>query len=194
MFHPKICDLQYFQEMHDRRYHPDIHGKPLMVRVAHLHQHLVKYSSSDVKRNQTYPDALACIFSIANALNLNITYGYMQLEENIDTLDDFTKIYHDDRLVEQYRIEMGKLAKLLEGFDHVESLDYRKLVCTALLRVLSILIQLNQMDGNTPTSLGRDYLKTIFKIKARNIFYCHYHTEDYNTPVYRSLHLLAESM
>lgn len=192
MFHPTIIDLQYFQELHDKRYHLDIYSKPLMTRVAHLHQHLVKYSSSEVKRNQTYPDALACVLSIANAINLNISFGFLSIEQSVTNLDDIPQVYHDDYLVEQYRIELGKLAKQLEGFDHVEPLEYRKQIGASIVTVLSILVQLYRSDGPTGFVFESAYLKKLIEIKSKSIFFPHYHTADYSDPTYKSIYRFAE--
>ena len=122
---PSVIDLQYFQELHDRRYHVDIHSLPLMRRVAHLHQHLVKYSSSTVKRDQTYPDALACLLSMANAFNLNISNGFGLNEYAVNTLDDIGQEWCTDVMLEKYRQALGHMAKLLEASDHTEDYEYR---------------------------------------------------------------------
>ena len=188
MFHPNIFDLQYFQELHDRRYHVDIHSLPLMRRIAHLHNHLVKYASSDVKRTQTYPAAVACIFSIANALNFNISNGFGKVEQAVFTLDDVQQVYHVDQMMAQYRIQLGAFAKLVEGFDHVENLDYRARIQGVLMEILSILVQMYKyIDGGSGGVLTTEYLTTIFELKKRHIFFCHYHPEDMtNHPLYAS--------
>ena len=67
-----LLELQYFQELHDKRYHVDIYAKPLMGRLSHLVNHLNKYAASDLRRQSSYEDALACILSMANALNVNL--------------------------------------------------------------------------------------------------------------------------
>ena len=183
-----IINLQYFQELHDHRYHVDIHSLPLMRRISHLHQHLVKYSSSPVKRDQTYPDALACILSMANAFNLNITCGFGQNEYAIFTLDDVGQEWTCEVMMDKYRQALGRMAKLLEASDHVENYEYRVKAYSAILELFNLLIQMYKYEGeNSGNTLATLYIKKIFHLKTKHIFYPHYHTEDLERhPIYRS--------
>lgn len=183
-----IINLQYFQELHDRRYHVDIHSLPLMRRISHLHQHLVKYSSSPVKRDQTYPDALACILSMANAFNLNITCGFGQNEYAIFTLDDVGQEWTCEVMVDKYRQALGRMAKLLEASDHVENYEYRVKAHSVILELFNLLIQMYKYEGeNSGNTLATLYVKKIFDLKTKHIFYPHYHTEDLERhPIYHS--------
>ena len=183
-----IINLQYFQELHDRRYHVDIHSLPLMRRISHLHQHLVKYSSSPVKRDQTYPDALACILSMANAFNLSITHGFGQNEYAIFTLDDVGQEWTCEVMVDKYRQALGRMAKLLEASDHVENYEYRVKAHSVILELFNLLIQMYKYEGeNSGNTLATLYVKKIFDLKTKHIFYPHYHTEDLERhPIYHS--------
>ena len=183
-----IINLQYFQELHDHRYHVDIHSLPLMRRISHLHQHLVKYSSSPVKRDQTYPDALACILSMANAFNLNITCGFGQNEYAIFTLDDVGQEWTCEVMVDKYRQALGRMAKLLEASDHVENYEYRVKAHSVILTLFNLLIQMYKYEGeNSGNTLATLYVKKIFDLKTKHIFYPHYHTEDLERhPIYHS--------
>ena len=183
-----IINLQYFQELHDRRYHVDIHSLPLMRRISHLHQHLVKYSSSSVKRDQTYPDALACILSMANAFNLSITHGFGQNEYAIFTLDDVGQGWTCEVMMDKYRQALGRMAKLLEASDHVENYEYRVKAHSVILELFNLLIQMYKYEGeNSGNTLATLYVKKIFDLKTKHIFYPHYHTEDLERhPIYHS--------
>ena len=183
-----IINLQYFQELHDHRYHVDIHSLPLMRRISHLHQHLVKYSSSSVKRDQTYPDALACILSMANAFNLSITHGFGQNEYAIFTLDDVGQEWTCEVMVDKYRQALGRMAKLLEASDHVENYEYRVKAHSVILELFNLLIQMYKYEGeNSGNTLATLYVKKIFDLKTKHIFYPHYHTEDLERhPIYHS--------
>ena len=191
-----IINLQYFQELHDRRYHVDIHSLPLMRRISHLHQHLVKYSSSPVKRDQTYPDALACILSMANAFNLNITCGFGQNEYAIFTLDDVGQEWTCEVMVDKYRQALGRMAKLLEASDHVENYEYRVKAYSVILELFNLLIQMYKYEGeNSGNTLATLYVKKIFDLKTKHIFYPHYHTEDQERhPIYRSFNSLLAAI
>ena len=183
-----IINLQYFQELHDHRYHVDIHSLPLMRRISHLHQHLVKYSSSSVKRDQTYPDALACILSMANAFNLSITHGFGQNEYAIFTLDDVGQEWTCEVMMDKYRQALGRMAKLLEASDHVENYEYRVKAYSVILELFNLLIQMYKYEGeNSGNTLATLYVKKIFDLKTKHIFYPHYHTEDLERhPIYHS--------
>ena len=191
-----IINLQYFQELHDHRYHVDIHSLPLMRRISHLHQHLVKYSSSPVKRDQTYPDALACILSMANAFNLNITCGFGQNEYAIFTLDDVGQEWTCEVMVDKYRQALGRMAKLLEASDHVENYEYRVKAHSVILELFNLLIQMYKYEGeNSGNTLATLYVKKIFDLKTKHIFYPHYHTEDLERhPIYSSFNSLLAAI
>ena len=191
-----IINLQYFQELHDHRYHVDIHSLPLMRRISHLHQHLVKYSSSPVKRDQTYPDALACILSMANAFNLSITHGFGQNEYAIFTLDDVGQEWTCEVMVDKYRQALGRMAKLLEASDHVENYEYRVKAHSVILELFNLLIQMYKYEGeNSGNTLATLYVKKIFDLKTKHIFYPHYHTEDLERhPIYSSFNSLLAAI
>lgn len=191
-----IINLQYFQELHDRRYHVDIHSLPLMRRISHLHQHLVKYSSSSVKRDQTYPDALACILSMANAFNLSITHGFGQNEYAIFTLDDVGQEWTCEVMMDKYRQALGRMAKLLEASDHVENYEYRVKAYSVILELFNLLIQMYKYEGeNSGNTLATLYVKKIFDLKTKHIFYPHYHTEDLERhPIYSSFNSLLAAI
>ena len=191
-----IINLQYFQELHDHRYHVDIHSLPLMRRISHLHQHLVKYSSSPVKRDQTYPDALACILSMANAFNLNITCGFGQNEYAIFTLDDVGQEWTCEVMMDKYRQALGRMAKLLEASDHVENYEYRVKAHSVILELFNLLIQMYKYEGeNSGNTLATLYVKKIFDLKTKHIFYPHYHTEDLERhPIYSSFNSLLAAI
>ena len=191
-----IINLQYFQELHDHRYHVDIHSLPLMRRISHLHQHLVKYSSSPVKRDQTYPDALACILSMANAFNLSITHGFGQNEYAIFTLDDVGQEWTCEVMMDKYRQALGRMAKLLEASDHVENYEYRVKAHSVILELFNLLIQMYKYEGeNSGNTLATLYVKKIFDLKTKHIFYPHYHTEDLERhPIYSSFNSLLAAI
>ena len=191
-----IINLQYFQELHDHRYHVDIHSLPLMRRISHLHQHLVQYSSSSVKRDQTYPDALTCILSMANAFNLSIIHGFGQNEYAIFTLDDVGQEWTCEVMMDKYRQALGRMAKLLEASDHVENYEYRVKAYSVILELFNLLIQMYKYEGeNSGNTLATLYVKKIFDLKTKHIFYPHYHTEDLERhPIYRSFNSLLAAI
>lgn len=182
-----IYDLQYFQELHDRRYHQDIYQKPLLARIAHLHQHLVKYNSSPMKRSQTYPDAIACLLSMANALNMNITTGFGLVEKPFTTISDITQEWAIEVMPLKYQQALSRMAKLLEAGDHVEPLDYRNSLKNEVLQLFELVVQMAKCIDEC-TTLTTEYVLRISNLKKRHIFYARYHPQEMiEDPTYASV-------
>lgn len=187
MFNPTLLELQYFQELHDKQYHIDIYSKPLMSRLTHLHQHLIKYSKSEYDRNHTRPKAIACILSMSNALNVNLSESLSSYyKKYINTITDVSEtiLFDKSALVSQYNIVLGNIAKLLEGYDHVESLSYKQELAFCLTQAFYLLISLfNTIDSILPLQMIIEYVDTIFKLKEKNVFYPYYFQEDLKQPL-----------
>ncbi|ADG59917.1 hypothetical protein Acj9p017 [Acinetobacter phage Acj9] len=186
---PQIIDLQYFQELHDQHYHKDVYGLPLMRRLGHLHNHLVKYDANDLKRNASYADALACILSMANALNLDITRGFEKHQSTLVMfMPDIKPKYHLSVLKTRYTEELGNMAKLLEGSDHNEPLQYKLDFGKCIIECLMVLAQIRQdIDDLSIESWVQEYVSTIFHLKTKNIFHAQIHDMNLSVPPYRSI-------
>ena len=177
-------ELQYFQELHDRRYHLDIYAKPLCQRVAHLHQHLVKYSVNEMKQTQTFHDTLACLLSMSNAINVNLTNAYATRHQGVFSLEDLLPIYHDSYIDERYRQKLAEIAKLLEGTDHTEPVNFRERLTEYLLDLFVIIAQKFTRAEHSVNEVVLSYIRRIFEIKQRNMFFPFYHIEDLKIPAY----------
>lgn len=183
-----LTHLQYFQHLHDKTYHEDVYALPLVRKLSHLYSHLVKYSSSDFKRNDTYSDALACILSMANSLNLSLSRGFeKQHYTMVMSLNQVPKIYSKSALKDRYLMELGHIAKLIEGFDHVESLAYKETFSKHLIELLTLLLQMRvELDENDVDSLVKEYICKLMMLKKKNIFFSFHHNEDLSIPTYRT--------
>lgn len=121
----KIIQLQWFQRCHDRNYHRDVYFMPTMKRLQHLHNHLVKYGNRQFSELdwdnpvKLFADALACIFGMSDALNIRIK------AEDTDLFYKVKPKYDALATIHHYHETLGKMAKLLEGWDHLEDLNYR---------------------------------------------------------------------
>lgn len=185
---PTILMLQYFQELHDKQYHFDIYSKPLIDRLSHLFKHLVKYSSTELKRVSTYPDALACVLSMANVLNMDISKELEKDNQIAYSIDTVRPVFHKDILIEQYSFALGQMAKVLEGYDHVEPIEYKASLKDWVRRILIVLLQIRvDLDELSLDTLTIEYIKKMFKLKRNHIFFAHYHDEDLKRPLYRSM-------
>lgn len=188
-----LLEMQYFQELHDRQYHIDIYHMQTFKRIAHLHQHLVKYSGANViNRSQ---DALACILSMANTLNINISKSLATRNIFVADIEDIGPRYYNDILHEQYQNNLKSMTKLLEGHDHVETLNYRNDMATYICDLLIVLLQLyRSTDETSNTVLATEWLIRIFEIKQKSIFFAYHHSNDMQSNLYKSFTLLRENM
>jgi hypothetical protein len=80
------------------------------------------------------------------------------------------------------------MAKLLEASDHTEDYEYRVKAHSAILTLFNLLIQMYKYEGaSSGHTLATLYIKKIFNLKTKHIFYPMYHTEDLERhPIYRS--------
>lgn len=186
---PQIISLQWFQEMHDAKYHRDVCTMPRMQRLTHLHQHLVKYSASELKRTETYPKALACLLSMANTLNVDIATAVTGLQGSL--VKNFTQMkprYAPEILEDAQQELLGSMAKVLEARDHDESIAYKTDMSQYVAKYLVILLQnYNKDDLGCLNALINQYINTLCEIKKANVFYPFYHTEDCKNETYYSL-------
>lgn len=191
-----ILNFQYFQELHDKRYHVDIYSKPLMARLAHLHQHLIKYSANIYQRQAHYQDSLACLLSMANSLNMNIAEELSKSQQSHVVNFSCVKYkYHKDILIDNYKTTLGQMAKSLEGFDHVENISYRDNLKANIIKLIQLLLQTrDELDEMCIYSLEREYLHRIFQIKKNNIFYAFHRIADLADPTYRSFDAYVSTM
>lgn len=67
-----ILNLQWYQELHNRRFHHDIYVLSKMRKVSHLVHHLSKYINAEEVSDNLLVDIFACTLSIASALNIDI--------------------------------------------------------------------------------------------------------------------------
>lgn len=191
-----LIELQYFQELHDRQYHVDIYSKPLMGRLSHLLNHLNKYASSDLRRQSSYEDSLACILSMANALNVNLANAVSKTTHQIVMdLSHLLRQYHKDVLMNRYRIALTNMTKLVEGFDHVESLEYREEFKVQIVEALIILTQIREdIDEQNINTWSTEYVIKMFELKRKSIFFAQHHEQDLKDSKYQSFAALLHTL
>ncbi|ADI96256.1 conserved hypothetical protein [Acinetobacter phage Ac42] len=192
-----ILDLQFFQEMHDRRYHTDVYHLPLMRRVSHLHNHLTKYSATPNRMLSSYSDALACMLSISNALNVDLAKEMSKWSgQNVSTLIDVPLMYRKTQLQNQLDMCIGKIAKIVEGGDHVETIDYRGELKETLIELFIVWSGIRvDIDELSLREWSIEYVKHIFELKKKSIFFAHIHHDDtMTTPLYRSFYKYSTSL
>lgn len=183
-----LIHLQYFQEMHDRMYHKDIHSMPLVDRLDHLQKHLYKYQINDVQRNSRYPDALACILSFANAINVNLADAITKEQGSIVlSISDIKPKWHTSVLHDLYRNTIGCIVKTIEGHDHTETIRYREDFKRDVVVLLIVLMQIfREIDERDYLAIEDEYVTKMFDLKTKSIFYPFNDAQDSKDPVYAS--------
>jgi hypothetical protein len=183
-----LDDIQYYQELHDKRYHVDIYTMPLLKRIAHLHQHLVKYTNSRVSSETKQEDMLACILSIANALGVRLSVELREFDILVDTLDDIKPYFDANTLAPQLNTVLSRIAKMLEGMDHHEYINVRKGLSSQVAMALLILVHQYTLDHTSPDTLVTSWIIRLRSIKEKNIWHSHYHLLDMKEhPIYNSV-------
>lgn len=183
-----LIELQYFQDMHDRRYHADIYGLPLMRRMAHLHNHMVKYSANKVRRLDSHCDAIACLLSMANALNISLSAVLSKWSgEFVTDMTEVPLMYRTDRLESQLSNVLGQMAKIIEGHDHTESIDYRDDLREAVIELFIVYSGIRvELDQHFWATTQTEYIQRMFDLKSKHIFYGFFTELDTQDKVYLS--------
>lgn len=139
----QLLQLQWAQLKHDEAYHKDVVILPLAERIKHMALHNAKYTAyffdaADRRDNARFEAILtdAFIINLASANTLNQDLGH-ELTEALSSpsLHELgsslsVSLSHDPAdplwLVRQFARINGRLAKLCESWDHLESADFRE--------------------------------------------------------------------
>lgn len=182
-----ILDLQWFQRCHDNHYHRDVYYMQTIPRIRHLHNHLVKYANrnfNEFHENTSFPDALACIFSIADALNMSISKQAEKLGYKANTIGDIEIHIDPFAAYKNFQIRLAEMAKVLEGWDHIEDIDYQTTLrnTTTMLFLLLFVIARHATTGmreqthnreNSNMILVKQWYDRLAYIKSKNVFHEH---------------------
>lgn len=184
---PTIYQLQYFQYLHDKVYHPEVNTMALHRRLTHLHQHLVKYGVTKFLLFSRIEDALICTISMANTVGLNITDGFKALGQPVYHFTDVEDKWHKDHIHSQYLSEVGKLAKALEGIDHLETTAINTAINPYLISIIAIIVQLHRQYESDPKDIMTNVIKRLMEIKRKHLFYAKLHMRDLEDESYKSM-------
>lgn len=173
----KMIDLQWFQNMHDRNFHHDVWIMSNMKRLGHLNNHLVKYTQG-MPRSSTWVDMLACTLSIANTFNLSFTRMYNSIGYLVEDMEDVPFTYNDnvEILDAEMKQVLQRIAKLVEGWDHIESIQYRQELEIVLPKLLSLICQ-RALLVSPQISLREfytQYFERLRSIQRNHMFYNYY--------------------
>lgn len=173
----RMHDVMWFQHKHDQTYHHDIAVLPLMRRLSHLNHHLVKYIGriqkfkvvgADVTKEIT--DSLICCISAISVLAIH-TDG--------KSVIDFYMMGRELTEME-LSMEIGRVSKAIEGFDHLESIDYRGELNEAWTNLFATFLAMYYRSGGTKF-IANSYYPRLIEIKERHPFH-KYFVEEGKTP------------
>lgn len=174
-----LIKLQWFQYMHDKNFHHDVYIMPNMKRLGHLTNHLVKYTQG-MPRPSTWVDMLACTLSIANTFNLSFTRMYNAVGYMVEDIQDVPFTFNDSTeiLESEMKNVLQRIAKLVEGWDHIESIQYRQELEIVLPKLLSLICQ-RALKSDPELSLREFYSLYFARISSiqSNHMFCKYFYE-----------------
>lgn len=182
-----ILELQWFQRCHDNHYHRDVYYMQTIPRIRHLHNHLVKYANrnfNELNDETNFPDALACIFSMADALNMSISKQAEKLGYKANTIGDIEIHIDPYAAYKHFQMRLAEMAKALEGWDHIEDIDYQTVLrnTTTMLFLLLFVIARHNTTGMKQQTRNRECTNMVLMkewhdrlafIKSKNVFHKH---------------------
>lgn len=176
-----ILSLMWFQECHNRYYHKDIYHLQTMRALAHFNNHLVKYNGVIERKmdvgefaQKEILDAMICCMSAFSVLNYDLSNYYRASVNDDKKYVTFPDLYFIATIPRwnEIRIVTQEIAKLLEGWDHVEALRYREDLQKHFTQ--AFLIYYGIYLDNGKKGFMDDYVQRLNKIKEKNVFH-----EDY---------------
>lgn len=163
----QLEEMQWKQLRHDEFYHKDIWLLTVQQRITHMVLHLSKYSSklmvAALEENKdllqkTTIDALIIVFSSANIFNKLLCDIALEeshcKKDDIDALaqtlldQESTKLYSKSvSLSAKVLSETGRMCKVVESLDHLESVSFRDEIIEALSTLFLNLLALSKSVG-----------------------------------------------
>lgn len=181
-----LLDLQYYQYLHDERYHKDIAVLTPVRRLSHLTSHLVKYTSN-LPSDTYYEDTYAVLLSMANVMRLDLGKACSTDGHRVTTIEQLKPKFHDERVDELISTYIKQLSKAIESWDHLEKYDYRNKIEEAITELFILNFQkfLMEVNDNPLFEKGWDpayilatnWFNRLEKIKKAHMFHKHFHLE-----------------
>lgn len=179
-----ILDLQWYQHLHDGRYHRDIAVMPTMRRLNHLTHHLVKYSDNPHKGADYYTDSIACILSMAGGFNMSLAKAMnLYVITPVEGIESIGYLWNDEILAQLFKKHIQTLSKAIEAFDHIEKYEYRTKIEEAIAHLFIIVFQqfgITISEGTRQDKnllLIKRYMERLEEIKKRHVFHSYFHEE-----------------
>jgi hypothetical protein len=181
----QFLKLQWAQLKHDESYHKDVVIMPLAERIKHMALHNAKYTAyffdaidetGDAKLTKTLVDAFVIVLACANTLNQDIGVDLgAEAEKRVSfqslgaTLGETIGRDEADRywFVRNFARHTGRLAKVCESWDHMESIVFRDEMRQCNLELLRIILA---EAGARQLDLAESYRSRMRQVEGRSIF------------------------
>lgn len=180
-----LLKLQWAQLKHDEAYHKDVVIMPLAERIKHMALHNAKYvayffdaldQGDDAKFTKTLTDAFIIVLASANTLNQDIGRDLGASAESEPSLpaigtslaSDMARRDADDYwLIRNFARHTGRLAKVCESWDHLETIVFRDEMKQCNLELFKVILaeaSIRQLD------LAEAHQARMRQVEARSIF------------------------
>ena len=150
---PTLTRMRELQAQQDNLYHRDVSNLPDREKLRHYVFHFVKYAAGLTSEGfaerpieKTLADTIIIALAMANVLErYDLEAFVLQLsnEEKKDGENHITVEY----LKEQIIYQIGKMAKVSEGHDHMEQLNYRSEYANANGKIISAVMSYANQNG-----------------------------------------------
>lgn len=165
-------DWQWRQYLHDEYFHRDIQNLKTEHAIAHYVQHFTKY----IHKIQSQPnssavaslliDMLIISMSAANRLNCRLSLNRAPSKTIADAVH-----YH----VSDCQASVARMSKVLEGFDHLEDINYRESLTDTIKDISEHTLSALLITGIE--SIEEALLARLVQVENRHIFVNHFHAE-----------------
>lgn len=175
----EIISLMFYQHCHDKNYHHDIYVLSRQRKLNHLIHHLHKYNNSSIKPANWLEDTLACVLSMATAMNMHLDHELSRkLLVPIKEVKDIVPFYNAELVPTIFTDKMRLLSKTMESLDHVEDFDFNGTLRECIVDIVILVFQLHDMEtqGNNE-HLVQMYMLRLDVIKTRHCFHEYFDLE-----------------
>ncbi|WP_024576223.1 MULTISPECIES: hypothetical protein [unclassified Afipia] len=179
-----LLKMQWAQLKHDEAYHKDVVIMPLAERIKHMALHNAKYvayffealdQGDGAKLTKTLTDAFIIVLASANTLNQDIGRDLGEGAEaavsfpslGASLANELGKDGDDYWLVRNFARHTGRLAKVCESWDHLESIVFRDEMKQCNLQLLKVILaeaSARQLD------IAEAYQSRMRQVETRSIF------------------------
>ncbi|HWG89362.1 MAG TPA: hypothetical protein VNZ52_00790 [Candidatus Thermoplasmatota archaeon] len=160
-----LLDLQKRQVVHDREYHRDIFFLPYPQRMTHFALHFAKYVGrlaagpiSHAELEKTLADCVIVSLAASDVLHIDfdseikrrlgaktLTEAESLAAESIGFPSDRGEAQREWAL--RLAVPTGRIGKALESLDHMESLNVREVLASALVEIVLLNLAVARLMG-----------------------------------------------